>query len=336
MPRVSLIIRCYNEAKHIGRLLVGIERQGFRDVEIIIVDSGSTDATLDIAAHFPVKILHIPSERFSFGRSLNMGCAAATGDILVIASAHVYPTHADWLDRLVAPFDDPNVAIVYGGQRGDERTRYSEHRLFESWFPDRPDPDQQHPFCNNANAAIRRSFWLERPYDEVLTGLEDLEWATHMRHLGRRIVYDPAACVIHVHEETPDRVLKRYQREAIALRAIMPELRFGFADFLRLLTANIASDLWNALREGRLPGVAWEILWFRFMQFRGTWRGHRLQGDVPQALKRTFFYPAASPPSVWIDADARGRLRIDYGNAPIPGNHDKDEAGNPWDRKGSI
>lgn len=336
MPRVSLIIRCYNEAKHIGRLLVGIERQGFRDVEIIIVDSGSTDATLDIAAHFPVKILHIPSERFSFGRSLNMGCAAATGDILVIASAHVYPTHADWLERLVTPFDDPNVAIVYGGQRGDERTRYSEHRLFESWFPDRPDPDQQHPFCNNANAAVRRAFWQERPYDEVLTGLEDLEWAAHMRRQGRRIVYDPAACIIHVHEETPERVLKRYQREAIALRSIMPELRFGFGDFLRLLTANIASDLWNALREGRLPGVAWEILWFRFMQFRGTWRGHRLQGDVPQALKRTFFYPAASPPSAWIDADARGRLRIDYGNAPIPGNQDKDEAGNPWDRKGSI
>lgn len=325
MPRVSLVIRCYNEARHIGRLLVGIERQSLRDVEIILVDSGSTDATLDIAARFPVRILHIPSERFSFGRSLNMGCAAATGDVIAIASAHVYPTHADWLERLVTPFDDPDVAVVYGGQRGDERTRYSEHRLFQSWFGDIPDPDQQHPFCNNANAAIRRAFWQERPYDEALTGLEDLEWASHMRRLGRRIVYDPAALIIHVHEETPVRVLKRYQREAIALRAIMPELRFGFADFLRLLTANVASDLWHALRAGRLPEVAWEILWFRCMQFWGTWRGHRLQGDVPQALKRTFFYPAGTVPSSWIDGDARARLRIDYGNAHLPDARERTE-----------
>ena len=334
LPRISLVIRCYNEAKHIGRLLVGIERQSFRDIEIILVDSGSTDATLDIAAHFPVRILHITPDRFSFGRSLNMGCAAATGDVIVIASAHVYPTHADWLERLLAPFDaDPTVAIVYGGQRGDERTRYSEHRIFQSWFSDTPNPDQQHPFCNNANAAIRRTFWLERPYDEVLTGLEDLEWATHMRRQGRRIVYDPTACIIHVHEETPGRVLKRYQREAIALRAIMPELRFGFPDFLRLLTANIASDLWQALKEGKLPGVAWEILWFRFMQFWGTWRGHRLQGDVPQALMRAFFYPASTPPSAWNRDEARGNLRIDYGSAPIPGHQGGDKAGRPRDRK---
>ena len=114
MPRISVVIRCYNEVKHIGRLLVGIERQRNRDVEIIVVDSGSTDGTLDVTAHFPVTLLHIAPERFSFGRSLNIGCAAATGDVVVVCSAHVYPTHADWLDLLVAPFEDPAVAVVYG------------------------------------------------------------------------------------------------------------------------------------------------------------------------------------------------------------------------------
>ena len=82
--------------------------------------------------------------------------AAATGDIVVIASAHVYPVYEDWLTQLVAPFDDPCVAVVYGKQRGDASTRFSEHRVLAQWFPQESNYDQQSPFCNNANCAVRR------------------------------------------------------------------------------------------------------------------------------------------------------------------------------------
>ena len=89
MPKLSIVIRCYNEEEHIGRLLSGIMQQTVKDVEVVIVDSGSTDATLSIASRYPVRVVHIAPQEFSFGRSLNRGCAAATGDILVFASAHV-------------------------------------------------------------------------------------------------------------------------------------------------------------------------------------------------------------------------------------------------------
>ncbi len=69
MP-VSIVIRCYNEEEHIGRLLSGIMQETLRDVEIILVDSGSTDATLATAARYPVRILSIEPEQVSFGRSL--------------------------------------------------------------------------------------------------------------------------------------------------------------------------------------------------------------------------------------------------------------------------
>ena len=52
---VSIVIRCYNEEKYIGRLLQGIMQQSVDDVEIIVVDSGSTDGTLSIVADYPVK-----------------------------------------------------------------------------------------------------------------------------------------------------------------------------------------------------------------------------------------------------------------------------------------
>ena len=90
LQRCSLIIRAYNEEKHIGRLLAGIMQQTVKDVEVIIVDSGSTDATTAIASRYPVSILKILPEDFTFGRSLNQGISHANGEFIVIASAHVY------------------------------------------------------------------------------------------------------------------------------------------------------------------------------------------------------------------------------------------------------
>ena len=98
-PRYSVIIRAYNEAEHFGCLLSGITRQtlwqaktstGEPNVEIILVDSGSTDATTAIAAAYPVTICHIKPGEFTFGRSLNLGITQARGELIVITSAHIY------------------------------------------------------------------------------------------------------------------------------------------------------------------------------------------------------------------------------------------------------
>jgi len=141
-PFASVVIRCYNEEKHIGRLLHGISQQTIKDIEIIIVDSGSTDGTLAIASRFPLKIVTVKPEDFSFGRSLNLGCTAATSDFIVIASAHVYPVYRDWIEQLLTPFQDSSVGLVYGKQRGGETTKFAEHQLFERWFPDKSNPNR--------------------------------------------------------------------------------------------------------------------------------------------------------------------------------------------------
>jgi glycosyltransferase involved in cell wall biosynthesis len=113
-PKCSIVIRSYNEEKHIGRLLTGILKQSVKDLEIILVDSGSTDATTAIASRYPVRIISIDPEEFTFGRSLNIGCREAEGEFIVISSAHIYPMYADWLERMLSPFEDSKVALVYG------------------------------------------------------------------------------------------------------------------------------------------------------------------------------------------------------------------------------
>src|SRR5574339_316268 len=121
----SIVIRAYNEEKHIGRLLEGIRHQTLKDVEVILVDSGSTDSTVEIAESYGAHIVRIPSEEFTFGRSLNNGIQAATGELVVIASAHVYPVYPDWLESLLRPFADPDIALTYGKQRGPSTARFS-------------------------------------------------------------------------------------------------------------------------------------------------------------------------------------------------------------------
>ena len=169
----SIVIRAYNEEKHIGRLLEGVNQQTLNDVEIILVDSGSTDATVSIAESFGARIVRIASGEFTFGRSLNFGVREATREFVVIASAHVYPVYPDWLESLLRPFEDEKVALTYGKQRGPDSAKYSEQQIFHRWYPDASNSDQPTAFCNNANAAIRKSMWEKNPYDETLTGLED-------------------------------------------------------------------------------------------------------------------------------------------------------------------
>lgn len=305
MSTTSIVVRCYNEERHIGRLLTGLLRQTVPAHQIIVVDSGSTDATLAIASRFPVEIHTIDPLLFSFGRSLNIGCRAATGDLVAIVSAHVYPIYDNWLHELIAPFADPQVALTYGRQEGDERTKYSERQILARWFPAQSEPRQTHPFANNANAAVRRSIWEEQPYDEELTGLEDLDWAKRALERGLAISYVASAPVVHAHDESWSELVNRYRREAIAHRRIYQEQRMGILEAGRLAVANIASDYWHAARDRVLPSNILSIPAFRVAQFWGTYRGFVRDGEAPAALRQRFYYPHgirrrsphAAPPS---------------------------------------
>lgn len=287
----SIVIRAYNEARHLPRLLEGIKQQTLEDVEIILVDSGSTDETVMIAESFGAKIVHIAPQEFTFGRSLNHGIEAATRELVIIASAHVYPVYPDWLEGLLEPFADASIGLTYGKQRGTEISKFSEHEIFARWFPDVSDLRQSHPFCNNANAAIRRSLWEIHPYDETLTGLEDLAWARWMQSNGHGLAYVAEAEIIHLHNETPQGVRNRYRREAMAFKRIYPEAHFNAYDFIRMTSGNIFNDLWHAAQQKVLFKSFASIFWFRFNQFWGTYQGYRQSLEWNWQLRQTFYYP---------------------------------------------
>lgn len=292
--RASIIIRSYNEEKYIGRLIVGIQKQNIFDpnnIEIVVVDSGSTDSTVSISKQLGAKVIEISKEEFSFGRALNIGCAAATNEILIFASAHVYPLYNNWLETVISNLGDINVGLVYGRQIGNESTKFSEHQIFKKWFPEISNFNQNHPFCNNANCAIKKSLWETQPYDENLTGLEDLDWAQKILNKNYKIVYNATAVIVHIHDETYDKIKNRYRREAIALKKIISKVNITFFDFIRLFIFNTFTDILQANKEKKLFKVLKQIVIFRYMQFYGTYLGHNHKALVNKEIKNLFYYP---------------------------------------------
>lgn len=300
MPLCSIIIRCYNEGKHIEKLLDGIMRQTIKDIEIIIVDSGSTDGTLSIISKYPVKLVYISPDEFSFGKALNRGCEVANGNLLVFISAHCYPVKNNWLEELLVPFNDSKVALVYGKQRGNKITKYSEQQIFNNWFPDESSLKRRTPFCNNANCAIRKTLWSQIHYDEELTGLEDLDWAKKVINKNYYLAYSSEAEIIHIHEETLQGIYNRYRREAIALKQIFTHEKFTFWNFIYLLSTNILIDFYQALKDGVLFANFASIITFRYMQFSGTYRGFKQRDWVSKELRQTFYYPKIKVTEVLI------------------------------------
>ncbi|TMA34864.1 MAG: glycosyltransferase [Deltaproteobacteria bacterium] len=198
-PAVSVVIRCRDEAAHLGSVLEAVLAQsGAPAFEVLALDSGSRDGTLDLLARHPVRVERLPPGSFSFGRALNRGAALAGGEVLVHLSAHCRPLTRDWLAALTAPFADAGVVATFGRQVPVPGVNPIEAIAMERNFP--PAPPARVTF-SNANGALRRAAVLARPFDEDIPAAEDHLWACGVGP-AERIVYVPAAAVAHSHPMT--------------------------------------------------------------------------------------------------------------------------------------
>ncbi len=288
----SIVIRTYNEERHLASVLAAIKCQTVSfSYETVVVDSGSSDRTLEIAQDFGCRIVHIAKSDFSFGRSLNIGCREAHGECLVFVSGHCIPVGHDWLERLIAPLGKNAIAYTYGRQMGTQASRFSECQIFGKYFPQKSCIPQDEFFCNNANAALLRAVWEEHPFDEELTGLEDMFLSKQLVAKGMKVGYVADAVVHHLHDESWPQIRRRFEREAIALRYIMPEINLTVIDFLRYFISAVVLDCRAALQAKLLGQKAMEICLYRMMQFWGAYRGNKVHRKLSRATKEKYFYP---------------------------------------------
>ena len=198
-PKISIIIRTKNEERWILKCLEQINKQTFKDYEIILVDNNSTDKTVQKATIAGVKKIFV-IKNFLPGKALNLGIKKSLGEYIVCLSAHCIPTNKDWLKNLIKNFKlESNVAGVYGRQEPMEFSKDSDKRdLFLVFGLDRK-VQIKDSFFHNANSIIKKSIWEKFKFDEKITNIEDRLWGEKIIQSGYKIIYEPSASVFHHH-----------------------------------------------------------------------------------------------------------------------------------------
>jgi rhamnosyltransferase len=264
-PVVRIVIRAKNESAKIGTTLERLAAQTIADrAEIVVVDSGSTDGTLDIARRAGVRVIEIPAESFTYGGSLNIGCRDAETAYLVALSAHAPPHDVHWLERLLEPFDDERVCGVCGYDTAPDGGELSERMVQDQALA------EAYPFWGYSNSAgaFRADLWREHNFREDMPGTEDKEWAWYWLMRGRLVVVDPTFATDHSHlDEGPIRTFRRARGEWYGFAMYLDLEPYGPRELLR--------DWWQGL-DGYPSHFRARIGKRRIVRLLGRWRGRKL------------------------------------------------------------
>lgn len=202
--RTSWIIRTKNEEKWIGAVLDKLNDQTVKDFNVVIVDSGSTDRTLEIAREFDFcRIISINPEQFNYSYALNYGISHTNSEFIGMLSGHSLPPNNHWYESVLKNFSDENVVgvsgLYYSLPDGSFLEKLGDWLNYLFNFS-RKKRLNYCPIFSNTNSIIRRSAWEKYNFDESLfEGCEDYDWASEMIYRGYNIVRDPGFYVYHSH-----------------------------------------------------------------------------------------------------------------------------------------
>jgi rhamnosyltransferase len=205
----TIIILTKNGGANFPKLLERIYSQQYRgSFEVIVIDSGSTDGTLEEARKYPVLLKEIQPQQFHHSRTRNLGAKLAQGKYTVYITQDALPLDNNWLQKLTVNFNDPRVAVVVGRQIAWESTKPPEKFFYHYNFPDfrivvksgAEDNYRDNIFISNVNAAYRKHYWDKHRFKEDIVMAEDKMIAALILADGGTIIYEPGAAVYHSHD----------------------------------------------------------------------------------------------------------------------------------------
>ncbi|WP_347159305.1 glycosyltransferase family 2 protein [Pontibacter chitinilyticus] len=272
---VSVVIPTKNGASTIFKCLNAISEQTLKKLEVILIDSGSTDNTLAIAAQFNfVRIIEILPHTFNHGLTRNLGASEAKGKFVLLTVQDAYASSNDWIEKMLNHFlHDKEVVGVCGQQIVPHDPDKNPHEWFRSFSEPIPKvvevkdrqklaamlPVELHSLCgwDNVNAMYRKSILLEYPFEEVSFG-EDMRWIKRVVLDGKKVVYDYSCRVYHYHHGTYNYIYKRTLTvlyHTYKNFGYLRKLRYPTAEYLKVIYRNFkyrVSPLWITFNWRRM------------------------------------------------------------------------------------
>lgn len=292
---VSIILLTYNGDTYLSEVLASIFAQETRfSYEVIAIDSGSFDRTLEILKNFPVRIAQIPNQEFGHGRTRNFGVQSTVGRYVVFLTQDATPASANWLENLVRPLvEDQRVAGSYSRQLPRPDCNPSEARDIDIGAGplsiikrvDFQDPAQAETYkaqvsrfisFSNVSSCIRRDVWEKLPFSETIVMVEDQEWCKRVIESGYWVIYEAAAAVYHSHNHSLKMIYKRHFDYGVSLKEFVP-LNLTFKSVLFYTAFEAIGDIMFVL--SRRTDAASVLKWIfkspvvRFAMRYGLYRG---------------------------------------------------------------
>jgi rhamnosyltransferase len=225
---ISVVIPVKNGGQDLRRCLEGISAQQVDDdVEVVVVDSGSTDGSDAVAEAGGARVHRIPPEEFNHGGTRNLGASLARGDVLVFTSQDAFAADEAWLATLTAPLADDRVGGAYGRQVAHEGAKPPEEFFLDYLYGARDrvqragseaELSMETTLFSNVNSAMRREVFERFPFVDDINMSEDQEWSRRVLLAGYAIAYEPSAVVRHSHDYTLGDAFRRFYESGFSAR----------------------------------------------------------------------------------------------------------------------
>jgi rhamnosyltransferase len=233
--KVTVTVPTFNAEEFLEDLLRAVGKQKTdREIEVLIIDSGSTDKTLDIVAKHPKVHLHqIPNSEFGHGKTRNLAVKMASGDYVLFLTQDAVPAQEHWLEAMVEPFElSDKVGCVVGKQIPLSDAPVTIKRevvsVFRGLGPDdsisfqRKNPltkdlGMVNTFMSNTNSAVRKDLHTKIPFRDV-NYAEDQGLGIDLLEAGYYKAYSPLGAVRHSHNYGVREYFRRKFDEYVGLR----------------------------------------------------------------------------------------------------------------------
>ena len=222
---VSIAILTFNAGMLLDRLMSSVvEQDTSLKVEVVAVDSGSTDGTLDLLKRYGVYVEEISNTEFDFGATRDLAFEKTRGPIIVSLSQDAVPAHPKWIENLVRPLVDSEYAVSCGRSITDPDRTYTQfpwerNGYFYFTREIRKFTRRYGRGLSNANSAFRRPVWEKLRFGRQPIG-EDFMFQTKLEGTDFKIAFPDDAPVYHHHDYSLRQLAKRCRNEGFGLRKI--------------------------------------------------------------------------------------------------------------------
>jgi rhamnosyltransferase len=297
---ISVIIPVKNSQRYLDAALKAVFTQEINfKFEVIVIDSGSTDNSLNIITAYPVRLYRINEREFNHGLTRNYGAARAQGKYIIFMTPDAVPCNNRWMQRLIDDLEsDQQAAGVYSRQiprrdscplvqlrvnrfftAGEEKTV---NQINDPEDYRKLPPNEKYRFCNfdNVSSCIRRTVWEKIPFPKT-DFAEDLEWSKKALEAGYKIIYEPESIVFHAHDFS---IRGWYRRNRLNARKLFMLFRINsVCNPLQLFALTLIytfRDIGILCRQGKFKAVLSNIPLIPLYAFSGLFGQYRGSRDL--------------------------------------------------------